>query len=214
MDFSKPLAVDIRVRNGLMVQAIEESGKTVMQIHKETGLALNSVYGLINMKTSPLNKDNEWTKAASTLAKYFGYSPEELFPENTWAPLVENRKTLFGNFNRAQIARRTDTAYLVDSRDLSSGMDDVLNCLRPRERRIVEKRFGIGHGAPMTLKEVGSEEGISPERVRAIEIASLRKIRHRRIDKAFELKGVVEDLDRKRDFSKVVDDGSSVEEEA
>lgn len=205
MDFSKPLAVDIRVRNGLMVQAIAESGKTVMQIHKETGIALNSVYGLINMKVSPLNQENEWTRAASVLTKYLGYSPEELFPEQTWAPLVANKKTLFGNFNRAQIARRSGTAALMYSGDMSSCMDGIMECLKPLERTIVEKRFGIGGNAPRTLDDIGREYGCSKERIRYIETNAMRKIRSRRLGLAVELKGMVEDIEQEREFCRVAD---------
>lgn len=213
MDFSKPLAVDIRVRNGIMVQAISETGKSIMQIHRETGIALNSVYGLVNMKVSPLNQENEWTKAASVLAAYLGYSPEELFPENTWAPLVENKKTLFGNFNRTQIARRTATASLLYSGDLSSCMEGIMDCLKPQERRIVEKRFGLGGKPPQTLDEIGREDGCSKERIRYIEHRALNKIRSYRLNKAYELKGVVEDLDQEREFCKVVDVECGAEEE-
>jgi len=53
----------------------------------------------------------------------------------------------------------------------------VLAGLNPRERRVVELRFGLGDGLARTLAEVGDELQISRERVRQIETEALRKLR-------------------------------------
>ena len=56
-------------------------------------------------------------------------------------------------------------------------LDEVLQRLPHRERRVVELRFGLGGGHPRTLDEVGKTFGLTRERIRQIEaktIASLR----------------------------------------
>jgi RNA polymerase primary sigma factor len=53
----------------------------------------------------------------------------------------------------------------------------MLGWLRPRERQVLELRFGIRDDRPRTLAEVGALVGLTRERVRQIEQAALRKLR-------------------------------------
>ena len=53
-----------------------------------------------------------------------------------------------------------------------------LESLTPRERRIIELRFGLGNEYDRTLAEVGTELGLSKERIRQIEKETLAKLRH------------------------------------
>jgi RNA polymerase primary sigma factor len=55
----------------------------------------------------------------------------------------------------------------------------TLESLTPRERRIIELRFGLGDEYSRTLAEVGTELGLSKERIRQIEKEALAKLRHR-----------------------------------
>ncbi|MFN2432085.1 MAG: sigma-70 family RNA polymerase sigma factor [Gemmatimonadota bacterium] len=61
---------------------------------------------------------------------------------------------------------------------LREHVNSVLGTLAPRERRIVQLRFGIPDGCPRTLEEVGEVFGITRERVRQIEARALKKLRH------------------------------------
>ena len=53
----------------------------------------------------------------------------------------------------------------------------LLNDLAPRERRIIELRYGLSDGEVHTLANIGAELGISKERVRQIEVEILMKMR-------------------------------------
>ncbi len=55
---------------------------------------------------------------------------------------------------------------------------DVLNSLTPRERKVLELRFGLEDGRSRTLEEVGREFEVTRERIRQIEAKALRKLRH------------------------------------
>ena len=60
---------------------------------------------------------------------------------------------------------------------LRDSVEEVMAGLSPRERRVVELRFGLSDGRARTLAEVGDELQISRERVRQIESDALRKLR-------------------------------------
>jgi RNA polymerase primary sigma factor len=61
---------------------------------------------------------------------------------------------------------------------LRKEMEDVLDSLTPRERRVLQLRFGLIDGHQRTLEEVGKRFGVTRERIRQIEAKSLRKLRH------------------------------------
>jgi RNA polymerase primary sigma factor len=54
---------------------------------------------------------------------------------------------------------------------------DAMSHLLPRQRRVLELRFGFGKEGPMSLQEVGNELGVSRERVRQIEDEALQRLR-------------------------------------
>jgi len=61
---------------------------------------------------------------------------------------------------------------------LRAQVDGVLGTLTPRERRVVELRFGLDGDKLYTLSEIGAELGVTRERIRQIETKALRKLRH------------------------------------
>jgi RNA polymerase primary sigma factor len=61
---------------------------------------------------------------------------------------------------------------------LREELSRTLESLTPRERRIIELRFGLDNEYSRTLAEVGAELGLSKERIRQIEKEALAKLRH------------------------------------
>lgn len=61
---------------------------------------------------------------------------------------------------------------------LKERLRDILNTLTDRERQVVDYRFGLTHGYPRTLEEVGRLFNVTRERIRQIEAKALRKLRH------------------------------------
>jgi RNA polymerase primary sigma factor len=65
------------------------------------------------------------------------------------------------------------TAESMRSRELAK----ALSALNPRMRLIISRRFGLDGQSPQTLEQVGSELGITRERVRQLETRALRELR-------------------------------------
>jgi len=65
------------------------------------------------------------------------------------------------------------TADQMRSRELAKALDR----LNPRMRHVIALRFGLDGHTPQTLEQVGSELGITRERVRQLESRALRELR-------------------------------------
>ena len=61
--------------------------------------------------------------------------------------------------------------------DMKDQVDDVLRALRPRERRVIQLRFGLTDGHQRALDEVARRMGTSRETVRQLERGALEKLR-------------------------------------
>ena len=67
---------------------------------------------------------------------------------------------------------------VTEGRLLHDEMIRILGTLAPREREVIDYRFGISDGYSRTLEEVGRLFNVTRERVRQIESKALRKLRH------------------------------------
>src|SRR5574344_3001220 len=59
---------------------------------------------------------------------------------------------------------------------LKEDLIKALNTLTDRERKVIELRFGLKDGVPMTLEQVGKKLGVTRERIRQIEAKAIRKL--------------------------------------
>ena len=75
----------------------------------------------------------------------------------------------------------------VSRRILRDQIQEILDDLTPKERKILEMRHGLDDGVMRTLEEVGKEFGVTRERIRQIEAKAHEKIRMH--DKAKRLLG-------------------------
>ncbi|MBP9821318.1 MAG: sigma-70 family RNA polymerase sigma factor [Candidatus Pacebacteria bacterium] len=74
----------------------------------------------------------------------------------------------------------------ASKRILHDQIHEILNDLSPKERKIIEMRYGLMDGINHTLEEVGKEFGVTRERIRQIEAKVHEKIRTN--DKVLKLK--------------------------
>lgn len=70
-----------------------------------------------------------------------------------------------------------DPARLLQDDDVQRHMEVWLSQLNDKQRAVVERRFGLDGREIATLEEVGSEIGVTRERVRQIQIEALRRLR-------------------------------------
>ena len=97
-------------------------------------------------------------------------------PISLQAPVGDSEETSLGDFIEDKGAE--DPSDMTSMSMLKDRIKDVLDTLTPREREVLEQRFGLIDGYSRTLEEVGKQFQVTRERIRQIEAKALRKMRH------------------------------------
>ena len=90
-------------------------------------------------------------------------------------PIGEDGDTELGHI--IEDANAESPASAAMEADLKDQVDEVLSTLQPRERRVIQLRFGLGDGHQRALDEVARRLGTSRETVRQLERHALDKLR-------------------------------------
>jgi RNA polymerase primary sigma factor len=73
---------------------------------------------------------------------------------------------------------RTASPYeLAADSIMREALRDALSTVPPRERRVLEMRYGIGDEVPHTYDEIARHFGVTRERIRQLEAASFKRLR-------------------------------------
>ena len=166
------------IRQGI-TRAIADQGRTIrVPVHMiET---INKV-----LRTSRhLVQENGQDPDPLSIAKEMGMSVEKVRqilevaqePISLETPIGDEDDTHLGDFieDKKVSSPVNETALVM----LKEKVNEVLETLTEREKRVILLRFGIEDGCPCTLEEVGMEFNVTRERVRQIEAKALRKLRH------------------------------------
>jgi RNA polymerase primary sigma factor len=121
---------------------------------------------------------------AEEIAKEMELSPERVReiqklsqePVSLETPIGEEEDSHLGDFieDRGALAPAEAASHQL----LKEQVEDVLDSLSVRERKVLQLRFGLEDGRSRTLEEVGREFKVTRERIRQIEAKALRKLRH------------------------------------
>jgi RNA polymerase primary sigma factor len=118
------------------------------------------------------------------IGREMGITPEKVreivkvaqAPISLEAPIGEEEDAHLGDFVEDHEAVSPPEAATLTM--LQSEIEHVLDTLTPRERRVLQLRFGLIDDHQCTLEEVGKRVGVTRERIRQIEVKALRKLRH------------------------------------
>jgi RNA polymerase primary sigma factor len=98
------------------------------------------------------------------------------------APVGSEEDTSLGDFIEDDKTLAPDEQTNMNL--LKENLNEMLDFLTPRERKIIKMRFGLEGGDVHTLEEVGKEFGVTRERIRQIEAKTLEKLKeHPNADK-------------------------------
>jgi RNA polymerase primary sigma factor len=117
--------------------------------------------------------DRRWRRAASKVRRIMRIAQE---PMSLETPIGSEENSYLGDFIEDEsVLGPVDAA---SKQLLKEQLHEILDSLSERERKVLEMRFGLNDGQGRTLEEVGTEFGVTRERIRQIEAKALRKLRH------------------------------------
>jgi len=186
--------VTIRVHNNRLLSRRKRLGVSQAVMAEAIGISTGAYQSLENCSEQP-TKDGEWTKHAIAIAEYWDENIEELFPDAILA-LKTNKIDREVDFETLLLMSNGTykSTVEIESAELLNRVTHAIKLLKPREREVVEKYYGIGNQKRefSSLKEVGEslEEPVSTERTRQILSGALRSLR--RPDQLEILKGEAE----------------------
>lgn len=97
-------------------------------------------------------------------------------PVSLETPIGEEEDSHLGDFIEDEDAPAP--AEAASFQLLREQLEEVLDTLTEREKKVLTLRFGLTDGRQRTLEEVGQKFGVTRERIRQIEAKALRKLRH------------------------------------
>ena len=113
-------------------------------------------------------------------------------PISLQSPIGDSEDTSFGDLIEDKSAE--NPSDMASYSLLKEKLNDVLDTLTERERKVLQLRFGLGDGYCRTLEEVGRQFRVTRERIRQIEAKALRKMRHptrlRQVEGFLQVQGV------------------------
>ena len=122
--------------------------------------------------------------SAEEIAKEMGMPAEKVRdilriaqePVSMETPIGEEEDSHLGDFIPDEDA--SEPSEVASFSLLREQLEEVLDTLTPREKKVLELRFGMADGHSRTLEEVGKEFNVTRERIRQIEAKALRKLRN------------------------------------
>ncbi len=126
-----------------------------------------------NINLLPHDVRLRWMHAASKVGQVLRAAEE---PVSLESPVGSEDNSMLGDFIEDEEAQEPMDAAAREM--LREQVKNALAVLSPREREVMEMRFGLLDGKDHTLEEVGQAFNVTRERIRQIEAKALRKLRH------------------------------------
>jgi len=162
-----------------ITRAIAHQGRLIrIPVHKledkmKMRKIFHNLFGQLG-RTPTLLEVAETTSIPLDKVKKLVQTPTET-PVSLDAPIRDSGKQLSDFLTDENGVSPLEMAIHKDLRDKTR---KILASLKPREARIVRKRFGIDQKRNYTLKELGIQFGVSKERIRQIQKKAMAKLEH------------------------------------
>lgn len=203
------LRIELRCRNNVLWHAIFDVYPSIRAFCDAHDLDYARVVDYLNLKTSPYlpgsSRDTDplfnphpdpasypdLRASAQKVCDAIGLGKDELFPARLYDGVIPARRV--AEISAAQLAKPiTGGTQVLLPADVETTLRDddrrrivtaMLSELTPRQRFVIQQRFGLLDDSPQTLEAIALALGLGRARVAQIEAAALTKLRrkHKRL---------------------------------
>jgi len=178
----KDVRLSVKVRNNLLLSAIEKAGFTSMpKFCKEMGAPYPHFMKIINMTSSPIRSNGELYPWIINICVKLNKTPNDLFnTDQLYHVLDTNRSEIEVSMDEIHGLLSYDTCVEDEQTTayLEKFIDDNLSF---RQAHVIKSRFGI-NCEHLTLEDCSDSLNVSRERVRQMESKSLRHLSKKATD--------------------------------
>lgn len=202
------LRLELKVKNNVLWHAIFDRYRSVAALCKavpQLRTRETQVSNLLRFKVSPFKKawvkdcgwvrTHEYQRVCHDLAEALGVLMEDLFPRHLYENLVggETEKVVevvsFSALPRAvrreiralPAPAETDPEEQLEKNELRREVHSSLECLTPRQRQMLELRFGLEDGIERTPREIAAMLNVTRAYVSDTVQKAVHKLRERRV---------------------------------
>ncbi len=182
------IGVKAKMVNGSLAEQLQIRNWTQADLARKLGISPTTVGSWMKMKTAPNDPD-----IIKHLEQLFRIPVEDLFPSKALRNIINDNgwnrmqvKTsakmtkLIGTYEVGEQLRLeavTDPAEVSAKKHALQVLNECIETLNDREKKIIRMRFGLDDGRAKGLEEVGYEFGVTRNRIRQIEQKALLKLR-------------------------------------
>lgn len=169
------IRVEVKIKNNILYKLIMSDSKSVSEFCDKHGFDKNTIGRYLSLKIFP-KRHGKWTESAIKISELFKLLPEDIFNDE-FNFIEKNTISLEGNLklidnNYSLTIKENDNYFLTDA------INRVINTLQPREKKIIEMRYGLNGNYEMSFTEIGEIFGLTKTRISQIEAKAMRRLRH------------------------------------
>lgn len=184
----KDYRVEIRVKNNWLLQKMQACGfDTAISFAKACGLQQSYIGEFLNLKKSAKNAWGDWRSPVLTMAAVLKCLPEDLFPPQHVTSALARNKSQF-EMSADEVHHLTSSLstialppdVMMERKQAVGALMAEVAKLPPREKHVIERRFGLVDGNIATFEEIAAELGhLSRTRIAQLEAKALRTMKKR-----------------------------------
>ncbi len=178
--------VKVSVTNNLLLNAIENVGfKNQAEFARNFDISPQALNALIGLRVPPINKGGSFSELANKVMEALGAIPTELWTEEQLTMALPKSSST-GTLDIKQLTQlqnrmtvneiEYDPSEKLDQSLIAKKVQEVLEGLTTKERKILTLRYGMDGCEEHTLEEVAKIFDLTRERIRQIEGKALRKL--------------------------------------
>lgn len=190
------VALTGRLRHGALWKLAQRLGSQV-EAARQVGIHFGEYNAWLNLRAVPNLKNERQFAAAVKIAELTNQSVDELWPEeirrDDWlkapkdfAKLTYVERGLLLDWKARNMSLPAPDASL-HQQELQDTLTGALKKLSYRERQVVQMRWGLGGGQPVSTDDTAKHFRVSRSRIHQIEHTAMRKLKQKLGDVGMEL---------------------------